>query len=152
MRASAYCRAAAKGCSDAPGQMRKMGLSQRSQAARYALNGLVATAVHDGALRLQMEALGAGSAARANFVAALCGIATSFVGSRWYVFRKLDEPVLRQMRDFGLLYGAIAVLHAGFLGLWTDRLGLDYTAGFGIALVMQVVGSFFGNKYLVFRS
>jgi putative flippase GtrA len=124
----------------------------RGQAARYVVNGLVATAIHYGMLRFQMEGLGAASAARANFIAALCGIASSFVGSRCYVFRTHDAPVWRQMRDFAILYGVIALLHAGFLGLWTDRLGLDYTVGFAIALVIQVVGSFFGNKYLVFRS
>ena len=118
---------------------------------RYGINGLVATAVHYTALRLQLDGLGVPSAGVANFVAALFGIATSFVGSRYFVFQNTREPWLRQFLPFVLLYGLIAVMHGLILYVWTDRLGLDLNLGFVLAIIFQVAGSYVGNKYVVFK-
>lgn len=120
------------------------------QLVRYIVNGLVATAVHYGVLRAGLEVVHLPSAGLANFIAAVFGIAVSFAGSRYYVFRRADAPVLRQASRFVALYAAIACVHAVILFVWTDLWGFDYTQGFGIALVVQVVGSYFGNRYLVF--
>lgn len=122
------------------------------QVLRYVANGVVATAVHYGVLRLLLDVAGLSSAGLANLIAACCGIAVSFVGSRTFVFRRTDEPWLAQARRFLLLYGAIALVHGAFLYVWSDRLHLDANVGFAIALVLQVIGSYFGTKLLVFRS
>ena len=121
------------------------------QAARYILNGLVATAVHYGVLSFCLEVLKLPSAGLANLVAAAFGITVSFVGSRYFVFRRPDEPIGQQAARFGALYAAIACLHALVLALWTDYFGFDYRWGFLLATGLQVVLSYWGNKALVFN-
>lgn len=125
-------------------------LTIQSEVFRYGVNGVVATVVHYSALRFQIEALHAPSAGGANFVAALFGIATSFLGSRYLVFRRQSEPMAKQAARFFLLYAVIAAIHTSLLFVWTDVFALNYTAGFLIAMVIQVIGSYFGNKRLVF--
>ena len=121
-----------------------------AQIARYGVNGVAATVVHYSALRVGLDVLHIPSAGEANFLAALFGITASFFGSRYFVFRKFDEPILRQASRFVLLYLCIALLHAGLLFVWTDEFGFDYNYGFMIAIVLQVICSYFGNKFLVF--
>lgn len=120
--------------------------------ARFVANGLVATAVHFGVLSANLHLLGMSSAGLANFLASAAGITTSFLGSRYFVFRKADEPMLAQAMRFSGLYGAIAVLHGLILLVWTDHWGLDYRIGFLIATAVQVSLSYAGNKVLVFRT
>jgi putative flippase GtrA len=121
------------------------------QVARYLVNGVVATGVHYAVLTACLELLKFPSAGLANLVAASFGITTSFFGSRYFVFRRPDEPIGRQAGRFGALYAAIAGLHALVLALWTDWLGLDYRWGFLLATAMQVAFSYWGNKRLVFN-
>ena len=123
-----------------------------NEAVRYAINGATATAVHYVVLRTALEALQLPSAGIANFVAALFGIAASFFGSRWFVFRQLSKPILHQAKRFVVLYGIIASLHGFLLFTWTDLWGLDYSTGFAIAIAVQVLASYPGNKYLVFAA
>lgn len=121
------------------------------QVLRYAINGLVATAVHFGVLQINLKLLGIPSAGLANFIAAFFGIAVSFIGSRYYVFYGHQQPILRQASKFGLLYAVIACLHGLVLYAWTDLQGWDYRVGFLIATVLQVSLSYWGNKHLVFK-
>ena len=118
---------------------------------RYVISGLVATMVHYTVLSVNISVIGFRSAGLANFVAALFGITASFLGSYYYVFRSKKGRILSQIMAFGGLYGAIAVLHGLVLWLWTDRLGLNYQAGFLVATALQVSLSYLGNKFLVFR-
>jgi len=117
---------------------------------RYILNGLVATAIHYGVLSFNLRVLGMPSAGVANFVAAWFGIAASFVGSRYFVFRKASAPWAHQALRFLILYASIACLHGLLLFAWTDVLHLDYRIGFLIATVLQTMLSYVGNKLLVF--
>jgi putative flippase GtrA len=126
-------------------------LVQRSQPVRYVINGVVATGVHYAFLSLALRGLAIPSAGLANLFAAMFGIAASFVGSRYFVFRVFTEAALNQLTRFALLYGLIACLHASLLFVWTDMMGLNYSAGFLIGVLLQVIASYFGNKYLVFR-
>jgi putative flippase GtrA len=119
---------------------------------RYIVNGLVATVVHFGVLTFNIEVLHLHSAGVANLIAACFGISTSFLGSRYFVFRNLQRPMITQASLFVGLYAAIALLHGLFLLGWTDVLGHDYRAGFVVATGLQVLMSYLGNKYLVFRS
>ncbi len=119
---------------------------------RYVINGVVATAVHYGVLTFNLEVLNFSSAGLANLAAAAFGISTSFLGSRYFVFRKTDETIALQAMKFSGLYGVIAVLHVLVLLIWTDWLGLDYRLGFLIATGFQVSLSYIGNKFLVFKT
>lgn len=120
------------------------------QAARFLVNGLLATGVHFGLLTFNLQVLGMESAALANVLAALGGILVSFLGNRYYVFRRMGDPIIRQAARFGILYSAIAAIHGLVLFFWTDMWGLDYRVGFLVATCLQVVLSFWGNKRLVF--
>jgi putative flippase GtrA len=123
----------------------------RLQVVRYAINGLVATAVHFGVLQINLKLLGIPSAGLANFIAAFFGIAVSFIGSRYYVFHGHQQSILQQASKFGLWYGVIACLHGLVLYAWTDLQGWDDRLGFLLATMLQVSLSYWGNKYLVFK-
>lgn len=120
--------------------------------ARYAINGLIATAVHFGVLIFNIEILDFKSTGIANFIAAIFGISASYLGSRYFVFNRTAEKITLQALRFGVLYSVIAVLHGAFLWAWTDWNGLDYRIGFVIATIFQVSLSYFGNKLLIFKN
>ena len=122
------------------------------QILRYVVNGLCATAVHFTVLRFGLEVLHLRSAGLANVLGALVGITTSFLGSRYFVFRQEEKPILQQASRFLGLYAAIALLHGALLWGWTDLAGWDYRMGFLIATGLQMSLSYVGNKILVFRS
>ena len=103
-------------------------------------------------LVFNLEAIEAPSAGLANLIAAVFGIGASFLGSRYFVFAATNEPILKQAVKFSGLYGAIALLHALVLLIWTDWYGLDYRLGFLLATAIQVSLSYLGNKFLVFRT
>lgn len=123
----------------------------RGQLLRYIVNGLVATAVHYSILRLNLEVLEVPSAGAANAIAAVFGIAVSFLGNRYFVFRSAGAGLARQGMLFAVSYGFIALLHGLILYLWTDVGGFDYNVGFLMATVLQVACSFLINKFMVFR-
>lgn len=123
----------------------------QQQVLRYVANGLAATAVHFGALQINLRLLGMPSAGLANFIAAFFGIVVSFIGSRYFVFQAHRQPILRQASKFGGLYAAIAFMHGLVLYAWSDLQGWDYRIGFLLATVLQVVFSYWGNKLLVFK-
>jgi putative flippase GtrA len=118
---------------------------------RYVANGLMATAVHYTVLSVNMTVLEFRFAGHANLVAALFGITASFLGSYYYVFSGKRGRMLPQLAKFGGFYAVIAALHGAMLWLWTDRFGFDYRIGFLNATALQVLLSYLGNKYIVFR-
>lgn len=118
---------------------------------RFFINGLLATAVHYGVLTLNLQYLEMRSAGLANLLAAVFGITSSFIGNRYFVFRKHEGGLLSQAKSFLLLYAAIACLHGAVLFGWTDVGGLDYRLGFLVATCLQVILSYWGNRRLVFN-
>lgn len=118
---------------------------------RYVMNGLVATGIHYSVLTFLLKVLQFSSAGLSNLLAAVVGITVSFLGSRYFVFRRTDESLITQGAKFSLLYGLIAFLHGAVLYILTDRLLIDYRISFLCATVLQVLLSFFGNKILVFK-
>lgn len=92
------------------------------------------------------------SAGLANMLAAVFGISSSFLGSRYYVFRKTQGPIASQAMMFAALYTFIACLHGLVLYAWTDIYALDYRIGFVIATTLQIAMSYLGNKFLVFKT
>jgi putative flippase GtrA len=125
--------------------------TNQGQAARYIVNGIAATAVHYAVLQFNLGVLHIPYAGLANLIAAGFGITTSFLGSRYFVFRAHAGSFRCQFARFGLLYACIALLHGSVLWVWTDLNQLDFRVGFLIATALQVVLSFWGNKVLVFR-
>lgn len=121
------------------------------QLIRYVINGVIATAVHYSVLTFNLKALDVQSAGVANLLAAVVGISISFLGNRYYVFRKTDAFIVHQASKFFLLYAMIACLHGLILFGWTDVWHLDYRIGFLIATGIQVSVSYCGNKILVFN-
>lgn len=123
----------------------------QSEIVRYIINGLVATLVHYSILILNIEVLQIESAGIANIIAALFGITTSFIGSRYYVYQNHTETVMFHLSKFLMLYGFIALLHGSVLFVWTDIYGLSYHTGFIVATFIQMLLSYLGNKILVFK-
>ncbi|HFK2947502.1 TPA: GtrA family protein [Stenotrophomonas maltophilia] len=129
-------------------------LSERmlaSEVVRYGINGLLATALHFMVLYCALEVWGFRSAGLANGAAACVGIAASFMGSRYFVFRASSGSFVGQGVRFVALYAVIALLHALVLYLWSDRAGWDYRLGFLVATCVQVACSFLANKLVVFK-
>jgi putative flippase GtrA len=118
---------------------------------RFIINGLIATTIHYGVLIFNIEVLNFLSAGLANFTAALFGITSSFLGSRYYVFRKNGESIKLQAIKFSGFYGLIAILHFFVLFIWYDYFGLDFKIGFLIATSLQIPLSYMANKYIVFK-
>ena len=119
---------------------------------RYIINGLAATAVHFAVLTFCLKILGIPSAGFSNIIAAMFGISASFLGSRYFVFPKTGESLAAQAIKFSGLYGIIAFIHGLVLFVWTDWIGYDYRMGFLLATAIQVSLSYFGNKFLIFRT
>ena len=119
---------------------------------RYVINGLLATAVHYSVLMFNMKILNMPSAGLANLFAASLGIFSSFLGSRYYVFKKCADHLTRQAVRFIVLYVLIACLHGFVLFIWSDIYKMDYRVGFLLATALQVIFSYAGNKTLVFKS
>lgn len=123
----------------------------RAELSRYIVNGLFATGVHYSVLVFNMQVYEMESAGFANLVAAIFGIAASFLGNRYYVFKVDHKSVANQAVAFAVLYVSIAVIHGAVLYGWTDVNGFDYRVGFIIATFVQFVLSYLGNKLVVFR-
>jgi putative flippase GtrA len=118
---------------------------------KYFINGLVATSVHYGVLTFNIEMIGLPSAGLANLIAACFGIASSFMGSRYFVFKKYKVSIISQAIKFSALYVILALLHGFILFIWSDWLKQDYRSGFLVATFFQFVLSYIGNKKVVFK-
>lgn len=123
----------------------------KSEIVRYIINGVIATLIHFSILTFNIEILQIASAGIANFIAAIFGIAVSFLGSRYFVFQNHEGKVLHHILKFVILYGGIALFHGFILFIWTDYYDLPYQIGFVFATGLQVILSYFGNKKVVFK-
>ena len=117
---------------------------------RFVLNGLFATAVHYGVLAGLIEGAGMGSAAIANALAAICGIAVSYTGNRSFVLRS-RAPHRRAGVRFLACYAAVVSLHGGAMALWADIGGLDYRIGFVLFAGAAAALTYLLNRFFVFR-
>jgi len=117
---------------------------------RYVANGLFATGVNFGVLAFLVEVVAIPSAAISSVVATIFGVSTSFVGSRYFVFRNHTGSLAEQASRFIAIYVGLAALYALLLLVWTDWLGFDYRIGFLIATAIQVIVTYLVNKTLVF--
>ncbi|GAA6143114.1 GtrA family protein [Hydrogenophaga sp. 5NK40-0174] len=119
---------------------------------RYLINGVVATCVHYAVLALLVDGAQMASAGLANLLAACVGIAVSFAGNRWFVFRAQasGRHWTSQGTRFVVSYGLLALVHGAVLAVWTDVLHWDYRLGFLLALCLQVVLGYAANRFFVF--
>ncbi len=117
---------------------------------RFVLNGLFATAVHYAALAGLIEGADMASAALANALAAVCGIAVSYAGNRNFVLRS-RAPHRRAGPRFLAGYAAVVSLHGGAMALWADIGGQDYRIGFLLFTGMAAVLTYLLNRFFVFR-
>ena len=117
---------------------------------RYVLNGLVATFVNWAIMRLCLDVLHVPLAWLAFWLGAIVGITVSFLGNRYFVFRRSDAPLLPQAVKFVATYAAIALVVSAVMAIWSDWLRLDTNIGFLLATGVQVALSYVGNKVLVF--
>ena len=127
-----------------------IGSGIRAEVLRYIANGLFATLVHYAVLVFCIEVLAFPLAALANLVAVMVGITVSFLGNRYFVFRRDTGTMTRQAVRFVALYAGVALIHAAILLLWSDLFGFDYRIGFVLAAGLQVAVSYVGNRSLVF--
>ena len=126
-------------------------MSETGRALRFLANGLFAAAVHFAVLSTLIEGVGLPSAGAANMLAAVVGNIVSFAGNRHFVFRSTAQPVAGQALRFALLYLVTTLMHGLVLFAWTDQAGRDYRVGFLLATGLQVIVSYLGNRWLVFR-
>jgi putative flippase GtrA len=119
---------------------------------RYLINGVIATLVNYGVLNFNVIVLNMESVGIASFIAAIFGTITSFLGSRYFVYRKHRNTAVSQIIRFIFLYGFLAILSGLILYVWSDIYSLDYRVGFIISIFVQLLFSYFGNKMLVFKS
>jgi len=119
---------------------------------RFGINGIVATVVHYSVLTINLKILAIPSAGFANIIASLFGIAASFIGSRYFVFRKYSQSIWVQAVGFSGLYFSFAIMQGIALLIWTDWLGYNYNYGFLIATLLQTAASYLANKFLIFKA
>ena len=118
----------------------------------FLINGMVATLIHFSIIFIIFEILRLGSAGVSSLIASVVASLISFLGNKYYVFRVHYGSLTMQATRFTLLYSIGAIFHGVFLLTWTDYLGLDYKFGFLLAVIFQALGSYFGNRYYVFKN
>ena len=90
-------------------------------------------------------------------IASIFGILTSFMGNKFFVFTNSNQNhayynyTFKQLRSFLLLYGFIMLICSLLMGVLSDLLQINYNLSFIIALCIQTLLSFFGNKRYVFK-
>lgn len=125
---------------------------QFAEIGRFIINGIIATLIHYSVLRFNLNVLGVTSAGLANFFAAWFGIVASFLGNRYFVFRRKDVSADRQAVRFLALYLFIACTHGLLLFAWTDKYQQNYTVGFLLVTALLTATSYLGNRLFVFTA
>ena len=123
----------------------------QNQVTRYVTNGFFATFFHYCGLFFCLEILSINSAGISNLFASILGIFSSFVGNRYYVFKRTDTSILTQLKKFLPLYYILSIFQGAILYFWTDIFDYDYNFGFLLCIVFQVFVGYLGGKYIVFK-
>lgn len=123
---------------------------------KFILNGLLATIVHYFTMLLISNYV-ISVYSIAYGIASIFGIMTSFLGNKFVVFansthnRSQNNGTFIQLKSFLLLYGLIMLICSILMGVLSDFLNVNYNLSFIIALSIQTLLSFFGNKCYVFK-
>jgi putative flippase GtrA len=118
---------------------------------RYVINGALSTLVHFMTLLGGLQLFELKSVGAANFIAALVGSTSAFLGNRYFVFPGSRRSAGGQLAGFAILYLAAAAFHGTFLYLWSDVYGGHYLIGFLIATAIQIVLVYLCNRTMVFN-
>jgi len=123
---------------------------------KFILNGLLATGVHYVTMLLLSHYVIA-IYAIAYGVASVFGMLTSFLGNKFFVFTSANQNraqyngTFSQLRSFLILYGLIMLICSLLMGVLSDLLHINYNLSFIMALCVQTLLGFFGNKRYVFK-
>jgi putative flippase GtrA len=126
-------------------------LNKDFQLIKFIINGLMATGTHYTVLKFFLFILGEDSIFISDFLGAVVGITVSFLGNKYFVFRKRDGMIFKQALLFVILYGILAVLHGIILTSWEMYVSKNLLIGFLIATFVQVSLSYVGNKMVIFH-
>lgn len=121
-----------------------------SQARRFAIVGLVATAVHFSVIVIVVDLFRVSNATLATFLGTCVGIVISYLGHHRYTFSAVGEHRQRFV-TFVAAYGAVMTLHAGLMYLLTEKFGLSYAIPFVAATGISTLITFVLNRQVVFR-
>jgi len=120
------------------------------QFVRYVINGVVATAVHYAILRIGLEVSHlhqpAWQISRQPCSGSRCPLQEAVISCS---ARRASRSCCKQASLPRFMAPSSACI---MLFVWTDLWGLDYSLGFALAVIVQVFGSYFGNRYLVFAT
>lgn len=131
-------------------------LKKNQRFLKFILNGLVATFVHYVAMLLISNYL-IPVYSVAYGLASIIGILTSFLGNKFIVFthlvpfNKKNKRTFVQLKDFIMLYFLIMLFCSFLMGILSDLLKINYNLCFIIAVGVQTLLSFYGNKHYVFK-
>ena len=109
----------------------------------FLINGAFATFIHYLILFLVFDFFDFFSAGFSSLIASFFGSLISFFGNKFFVFQTSNNSISLQLAKFSSLYIIIALFHGFFLLIWTDRLELNYHAGFILAVTFQIFIGFF---------
>jgi len=118
---------------------------------RYVLNGFVATAVHYIFFNLFIYLNLFNYYATSNFLAAFIGIFSSFIGNRYFVFRRREHNLIRQYLTFLFMYTSILLIGSFAVLILSDFYKVNHQISFFAAALIQFFLSYYGNKFIIFR-
>lgn len=116
---------------------------------RFAMNGLVVTAVHYLVMLIAIQILDINMYSLAYAFTFIFGVTASFWGNKYFVFRS-NQSQSYQFFKFIILY--IVLLLSTSITMWavSDYAGLHYDIGFMVAATLQFIGGYLGSRYLIF--
>ena len=121
-----------------------------TQAGRFVLVGLTATAVHFLVIVISIHVFSVRSPTLATVFGTVLGTLTSYFGHHRYTFSAIGRHVPR-FSMFIATYGLVMGLHAGTMYVLSDLLGIAYAIPFVIATVASATATFVLNRQIVFR-
>lgn len=133
-------------------KLQKFNALKNRRFSRFVVNGIFATFIHYIVLVVNIEVFDFVSAGLANLTASFFGIFVSFFGNKYFVFESNSQKITFQILKFYFLYLTIAIFHGLILFVWSDFFKFSYHIGFIIASCAQLIFSYLGNKFLIFKT
>lgn len=119
------------------------------QVLRFAVVGVIATAVHYSILTALVE-IGHVNKIAATTIGYVFGTIVSYVLNRRFTFEARGTPVMKSFAKYALLYGIGALLNAAIFGALVQA-GLYYLLAQVIATGIVLFWNFLGARFVVFR-
>ena len=116
---------------------------------RFAMNGLVATAVLYIIMLIAIQILHITMYSLAYAFAFMFALSTSFIVNKYLVF-KSKQPEGYQFFKFIILYIVLLLSTSATMWVVTDYVGYHFNVGFTVAVTLQFIGGYLGSRYLIF--